>query len=39
MSKEKVIIKEGDVLNVIITGTKYSKKSFSCFGNLVENKI
>ena len=37
--KEKVIIKEGDVLNVIITGTKYSKKSFSCFGNLVENKI
>jgi len=33
----KDIIKEGTVLDIVVTGTKYSKKSFSCFGNLIEN--
>ena len=32
------IIKEGSILDVVITGTKYSKKTFSCFGNLIENE-
>jgi DNA-directed RNA polymerase subunit E'/Rpb7 len=34
--KGSKIIKENDVLELIITGTKYSKQKFSCFGNLVE---
>lgn len=32
---EKIIIKEGDILNVEIIGTKYTKQSFSCFGKLI----
>ena len=28
------IIKEGDIIDIVITGTKYSKQSFSCFGDL-----
>jgi hypothetical protein len=32
-SKEKTI-QEGSVLKVIITGVKYSKQTFSCFGTL-----
>jgi DNA-directed RNA polymerase subunit E'/Rpb7 len=36
LKKDKKIIKEGDTIKVEITGTKYSKKSFSCFGNMVE---
>ena len=35
--KDKKIIKTGDIIDVIITGTRYSNKSFSCFGNIVEN--
>ena len=27
-------IKQGDELEVVITGLKYSKKNFSCFGNM-----
>ena len=34
--KGSKVIKENDVLELIITGTKYSKQKFSCFGNLVE---
>lgn len=34
--KEK-IIKQGDELKVLISGMKYSKQNFSCFGKLVEN--
>jgi DNA-directed RNA polymerase subunit E'/Rpb7 len=34
--KKDKTIKEGDVIDVIITGTKYSKQSFSCFGSIVE---
>lgn len=33
---DKKIIKEGDTINIEITGTKYSKQSFSCFGNMIE---
>lgn len=33
--KNKDEIKEGDELDIIITGTKYSKQTFSCFGILV----
>ena len=33
---DKKIIKEGDTIKVEITGTKYSKQSFSCFGNMIE---
>ena len=33
-SKQK-IIKEKMILDVMISGTKYSKQSFSCFGTLV----
>ena len=29
-------ISVGDEINVEITGTKYSKQSFSCFGNMIE---
>ena len=36
LKKDKKIIKEGDMLDVCITGVKYSKQTFSCFGNLVE---
>lgn len=35
--KGKKIINIGDVIDVIITGTKYNNKTFSCFGTLVEN--
>ncbi len=35
--KDKKIIKEGDVIKVEITGTKYSKQSFSCFGIMIED--
>ena len=31
------MIKENDTLSVVISGTKYSKQSYSCFGNVVEN--
>ena len=34
--KNKKIIKEGDIIKVEITGTKYSKQNFSCFGIMVE---
>jgi DNA-directed RNA polymerase subunit E'/Rpb7 len=30
--KDKTVIKQGDILNVKITGIKYSKKNYSCFG-------
>lgn len=33
--KDKTVIKQGDILNVKITGIKYSKKNYSCFGELV----
>ena len=33
---DKKNIKEGDNIMVEITGTKYSKQNFSCFGNMVE---
>lgn len=33
--KDKETIKEGDKLRVLITGTKYFKQAFSCFGTLV----
>jgi len=36
LKKDEKIIKEGDLIKVEITGTKYSKQSFSCFGNMVE---
>ena len=29
-------IKQGDILNVKITGIKYSKKNYNCFGELVD---
>ena len=29
-------IKQSSVLSVLITGTKYTKRNFSCFGTLVE---
>ena len=29
-------IKQGDILNVKITGLKYSKKNYNCFGELVD---
>jgi DNA-directed RNA polymerase subunit E'/Rpb7 len=32
----KKIIKQGDTLTVKISGIKYSKQNFSCFGNLIE---
>ena len=32
---DKTIIKEGDILNVEVIGTKYTKQSFSCFGKLI----
>lgn len=35
IKKDKTVIKQGDVLNVKITGIKYSKKNYSCFGDLV----
>lgn len=35
IKKDKTVIKQGDVLNVKITGIKYSKKNYSCFGELV----
>ena len=34
--KNKKTIKEGDTIKVEITGTKYTKQSFSCFGNMIE---
>lgn len=36
--KDKDEIKEGDELNILITGTKYSKQTFSCFGTLVKKQ-
>lgn len=35
--KDKKIIQIGDEIDVIITGTRYNNKSFSCFGTMVEN--
>ena len=32
---EKQIIKENDIIKVKITGIKYSKKNFSCFGEFI----
>ena len=32
--KDNKIIKVGDIIKVIIIDTKYSKKSFSCFGKI-----
>jgi len=34
--KGSTVIEEGNILNVYITGTRYSNKKFSCFGKLVE---
>lgn len=34
--KSKNEIKQGTVLDVLISGTKYTKRNFSCFGTLVE---
>ena len=34
-NNEKKMIKEGDDIDVSITGIKYSKKTFSCFGTMV----
>lgn len=34
----KKVINQNDKLKVVISGTKYSKQNFSCFGNLVEEK-
>ena len=28
-------IKEGDLISIVITGIKYSKKNFSCFGDII----
>jgi DNA-directed RNA polymerase subunit E'/Rpb7 len=35
-NKNKKNIKEGDNIKVTITGTKYSKQNFSCFGIMIE---
>ena len=35
-NKNKKNIKEGDIIKVTITGTKYSKQNFSCFGVMIE---
>lgn len=32
---DKLCVKEGDIVNVKITGIKYAKQNFSCFGELV----
>ena len=34
--KDKIVIKEGSLISVVVTGTKYTKKTFSCFGKLNE---
>lgn len=34
--KDKIVIKQGDVLNVKITGIKYQKKNYNCYGELVD---
>ena len=34
---ENKIIKQGDELKVLISGMKYSKQNFSCFGKLIGN--
>ena len=34
--KNKETIKENDILNICISGVKYSKNNFSCFGKLVK---
>lgn len=34
--KDGNIIKRGDTVSVCITGTRYTKQSFSCFGRLVD---
>lgn len=35
--KTNQIIKENDLLKISISGVKYSKSNFSCFGTLVKN--
>ena len=35
-SKNESSIKKGDIISVCITGTRYTKQNFSCFGRLVE---
>lgn len=35
--KDKKTYKEGDSIDVMITGLKYSKKKFSCFGKIIED--
>ena len=35
--KKSRTIKENDILSVMISGTKYSKQTYSCFGTIVEN--
>ena len=32
---EKSVIKENDEIKIKITGIKYSKKNFNCFGELI----
>ena len=34
ITDETITIKQGDIVNVIISGIKYSKKNFSCFGRI-----
>jgi DNA-directed RNA polymerase subunit E'/Rpb7 len=34
-SKDKILIKENDEIKIKITGIKYSKKNFNCFGELI----
>ena len=36
--KTKVIIKEGDTISAKITGIKFAKNNFSCFGDLILEK-
>jgi len=36
-NNNKKKIETGNEINVEITGTKYSKQSFSCFGNIIED--
>ena len=33
--KDKTVIKENDEIKIKITGIKYSKKNFNCFGELI----
>jgi DNA-directed RNA polymerase subunit E'/Rpb7 len=37
--KNKKELKQGDIIYVLISGTKYNKKNFSCFGTIVDKKV